>query len=136
MNSSTIYYLIYTFSSIFLSIKFGRNRNIGIVWSIFFSIFCPLISIGIIFLSKKKSSPHNPPSLIKWGLIGLAFLVLSQIGGYPGGIYESIGALTLPVTVFIYKFSDEAIGYASGTNLVTIFPLYALLRNFTLKYLP
>jgi hypothetical protein len=136
MSSDLKFYLILTFISILLSVKVGKQRYIGVTWSIIYSIFCPILSIALIFLSKRKMVNQNPPSLFNWGLLGFLILFFSQYGKYPEGIYESLGALTIPVNVFKYKIPAEAIGYASSTNIFTIFPFYAFLRNFTLKYLP
>lgn len=136
MNSDLKFYLILTFVSILISLKVGKGRYIGVSWSIIYSIFCPIISIPLIFLSKRKIVNQNPPSLFNWGLLGFSILFLSQYEKYPGGLYESLGALTIPVNVFKYKIPAEAIGYASSTNFFTVFPVYAFLRNFSLKYLP
>jgi hypothetical protein len=136
MNSNNITYLVLTLFSILLSVTLGKERYIGITWSIIYSIFCPIASIGIIFLSKKKLENSNPPSLFNQGLTGFVLLFFLHYEKYPAGIFESIGALTLPIIIFSHNFSGEIMGAASATNLFTIFPFYALLRNFTLKYLP
>lgn len=123
-------YLFFLILSVFFAKKYGSERNIGLLWSLIFSIFCPFISIIIIFLSKKKNELTEVPNISKWGVTGLIILILTFIGDYPRNLYEALGAITLPISIFIYKFSSEAIGAMIATNLYTVFPIYGLTRKY------
>lgn len=141
MNIAATNYLIFTIISLIVSFIFGRNRNIGITWSIIFSVFCTIAAIPVILFSKKKDMNTPPPNILKWGIIGfiLLFLELSGRGSefnITKSFYESIAMLTLPFTVFVYNISSEEIGSFSAQNLFSILPFYFILRNYTLKYLP
>lgn len=141
MKTDEFVYLFFLVISLFVSFMFGRNRNIGITWSVIFSIFCSIGAIPIILLSKKKILSIPPPNRFKWGLIGLILFFLKLAGegselNITKSFYETIGKLTLPYSVFVYNISSEEVGSFSANNLFFILPLYFILRNYTLKYLP
>jgi magnesium-transporting ATPase (P-type) len=135
MNEGLLFYLLFTSISLYLSKKNGNIRNIGFYWSVAFSIFCPMISILIIFCSKKKDDIVGIPNITKWGVLGLIILILNIYGGYPDSLFKFLGSLTLPFSVFLYKLSGETFGKMVVDNLFVIFPFYGLLRKYTQKYL-
>jgi hypothetical protein len=134
MNSDTYLYLFLTAISIYISKKFGSVRNLGFVWSVIFSIFCPLLSFIIIFFSNKKSSEKQIPDITKYGLIMFAVLILINLGNYPSGLYKMLGSISLPFYIFSGRISGETLGEMSAENFLTIFPFYGLLRKYTSKY--
>ena len=134
MNQEPYLYLFLTAISIYISKKFGTVRNIGLLWSVIFSIFCPLVSFLIIFLSKKKSLEKDAPDITKWGVITLIMLILAFIGGYPNRFYTTLGSISLPYFIFTGRVSAEIMGEMSAQNIFTIFPIYALSRKYTSKY--
>lgn len=141
MKTEAIVYIFFLVISLFVSFMYGRNRNIGITWSIIFSIFCSIGSVPIILFSKKKDFNNPPTNRYKWGILGfiLLFLKLSGEGSelnIAKSFYETIGMLTLPYSVFVDNISSEEVGYFSTNNLFFLLPFYFILRNYTLKYLP
>lgn len=134
MTSDTYFYIFLTAISILISKKFGSVRNIGFAWSVIFSIFCPLLSFLLIFLSLKKIKDKAIPNIAIPGMIVLAILILIFVGGYPRKLYEALGSITLPFFVFKGIISAEKMGAMSFQNFLTIFPIYALLRKYTSKY--
>lgn len=136
MNPESVAYLFYLVISLFVSFKYGRNRNIGITWSVIFSLFCPVISIIVILLSKKKNIESITPSTVNLGVITLIIFILGFIFNPTKEFYETLGALTLPISVFILKISAEQQGQMSFRNIMTLLPIYGLLRNYTIDYFP
>jgi Na+-transporting NADH:ubiquinone oxidoreductase subunit NqrE len=134
MNEGTFFYLFCTLISIYVSKKFGSIRNIGFTWSVIFSIFCPILSITIVFLSKKKNNLQEIPDIFNWGVVMLICLIFIFIGRYPDNLYQALGAITLPIIIFSHNISGETLGEMSVDNLFTIFPIYGLLRKYTSIY--
>ena len=133
MNEGIVFYALFVGISAIMAFKSGRNRNIGLTWSLIFSIFSPTITFIIILRSKKKIESEIPPSLIKWGIFGMLVLIASLAGG---GLTEHQTGMTLPISIFTQKYDIATLSGAATTNFFTIFPFYALLRSITLKYLP
>lgn len=49
-------YLFFSVISLIVSFIYGRSRNIGITWSIIFSVFCGICALPVILFSKKKDN--------------------------------------------------------------------------------
>lgn len=135
MNEGIFVYLLFTTISLYLSKKIGSIRNIGFYWSVVFSIFCPAISILIIFCSNKKDDKVVAPNIIKWGIFVTAILILNIIEGYPGSLYKILGSVSLPFSIFFYRLTAELVGEMVVENFMIIFPIYALLRKGTSKFM-
>ena len=135
MNPQLITYFTILIISIFLSFKFAKNRYIGVFWSIVFSIFCPFFSIIFIFLSKIKRPNGTANNLTFIGLGLLVFLAFSLFSSSTS-IESHYFSLKLPLLIITDNLTSEKFGYYIGENVIHILPIYALLRNFTMKFLP
>ena len=135
MNPQLITYFTVLAISLYLSFKFAKNRYIGVFWSIVFSVFCPFISIIFIFLSKIKRPDNTANNLTFIGL-GLLILLLFSFFGNSQPIQSHFFSLKLPILLITDNLTSEKFGYYVGENIVHILPIYALLRNLTMKFLP
>jgi len=90
--------------SFLLAYFFGKKRQIGLGWSLFFCFFLnPIIGFIIILLSRKYADPNPEPSKPKtiagWALIAIASIVV--LGGVNGLIVGFPENNNIPVSMWI-----------------------------------
>lgn len=71
-----IAFILYFLISAIIADKLGRNRQIGLNWSLFFCLLAtPIVGVIIIYLSKKLTDPPPIRSILKI-VIGIFLLIL------------------------------------------------------------
>lgn len=125
-----ISYILGFLIALIIAIAYGRKRNIGLFWSIFFCVFVNFIAIPVIFLSKKKTD-KEPPNLVNMGLLLLLLNFFSFYAEREKFINETIIGFSVPIIIFTQNISPELAGFYIGRIIFLILAIYFLLRKLT-----
>ncbi len=125
-----ISYIIGFLIALIIAFTYGRKRNIGLYWSIFFCVFVNFFAIPIIFLSKKKTD-KEPPNLVNMGLLLLLLNFFSFYAEREKFINETIIGFSVPIIIFTQNISPELAGFYIGRIIFLILAIYFLLRKLT-----